>query len=160
MTNYREYVMHFFTVILLILVPICVVPNLSTSLKNYKKETNEIIGTRIDVREYTGKYFEKKTEETLVIILKDSSELKLSSIENHKYWRDIEAEKNIGKIITFYSGNNTAERTNPVQLEIDNEVIYDPSEHVKWGYAMVFMTIGMVIYSGKKLRDYFQYKND
>lgn len=41
--------MHFFTVILLILVPICVVPNLSTSLKNYKKETNEIIGTRIDV---------------------------------------------------------------------------------------------------------------
>lgn len=96
----------------------------------------------------------------MVIILKDSSELKLSSIENHKYWRDIEAEKNIGKIITFYSGNNTAERTNPVQLEIDNEVIYDPSEHVKWGYAMVFMTIGMVIYSGKKLRDYFQYKND
>ena len=152
--------MHFFTVMFVIIVPICVVPNLSTNLKNYKKETNEIIGTRIDVREYTGKYFEKKTEKTLVIILKDSSELKLNGIENHKYWKDIEAEKNIGEKITFYSGNNTAERMNPIQLEINNEVIYDPSEHVIWGYVLVIMTIGMAIYSGKKMRDYFQYKND
>jgi hypothetical protein len=160
MTNYREYGMHFMTIILLIMVPFFVIPNLSTNLKNYKKETNIIIGTRINIREYTGKYFQKKTEKTLVIILKDSSEIKLSDVEYHKYWDIIEAKNNIGKKITFYSGNNTAERNNPVQIEIDNKIIYDPSESVKWGYIIVFMTIGMTIYSGIKLRNYFQYKDE
>ena len=154
MRNYREIGLHFFTVMLIIMVPLFVVPNLSTDLKNYQRETNVLKDTRIDVREYRGKYFQKKVEKTLVILLQDESEIHLSNSQS--CWKEIQNKNNVGKKITFYSGNNTADRMNPVQLEIEDKVIYDPSENAKWGYFLVLMTVGLAIYSGNKLRNYLK----
>lgn len=154
MGNYREIGIHFLTIMLVIMVPLFVVPNLSTNLDNYEKENNIIKDTRIDTREYRGKYFQKKIEKTLVIILNDESEIYLSNGQN--CWEEIQSKDNVGKRITFYSGNNTSERMNPVQLEIEGKIIYDPTENVKWGCFLVIMTIGLAIYSGSKLRNYLK----
>jgi hypothetical protein len=140
------------------MVPLFVVPNLSTNIKNYESEIKILESTRIDEREYS-KNFQKKIERTLILKMTDETEIRLSN-QYGEYWKTIQKEENIGKKIKYYLGNNTSYGSNPVQLEIENKIIYDPSESVKWGYFLLLMAIGMVIYSGNKLRIFFQNKDN
>jgi hypothetical protein len=154
MSNYREFWMHFMTVVLLFTVPFFVVPNLSSNLKNYESEIKTLKSTRIFEEEYTGKNLRKKVERTLILEMTDGTEIRLST-EYGEYWNELQSEHNIGKQIKYYLGNNIEYGINPVQLEVENKIIYDPSHGVKWGYILVLMTIGMAIYSRIKLKKFF-----
>ncbi len=138
------------TIVSVICTSIYIIPNLTTNLKNYDKGTGVLVDTRINEREYTGKYFQKKVERTLILNLDNGMELKLSR-QYGKFWDELQAKESIGKTVTYYLGNNITCGSNPVQIELDNKIIYDPSENRIWAYLLVFMTIGCIIYSGKKL---------
>lgn len=155
MSNYRDFRLHLMTIALLLTVPFFVVPNLSTNIKNYESETKILESTKIDEREYTGKYFQKKVERTLILNMSDGTEIRLSD-QYGEYWVELQNQQNIGKSVKYYLGNNTSYGSNPVQLEVENKIIYNPAKNVKWAYVLVLMTIGMTIYSGIKLRNYFR----
>lgn len=150
MYNLREFGIHLMTIVLVICTPLYIIPNLTTNLKNYNKGKGVLTNARINEREYTGRYFLKRIERTLVLNLDNGMELKLSG-QYSKFWDELQDQKSIGKTITYYLGNNTTYGFNPVQIELDNKIIYDPSENMIWAYILVVMTIGCMIYSGKKL---------
>lgn len=154
MSNFREYTFHFFTIVMIFLSIFFVIPNLSSDLKNYKSDIKTIESSRIDEREYTGKYGNKKIEHTLVIIMTDQTELKFSASEYSKFFEELQNKKNIGKNIKYYHGNYTAENMNPMQVEIENKIIYEPSESAKSKYFLLLLTLGLSFYSGNKLRKY------
>jgi hypothetical protein len=43
---------------------------------------------------------------------------------------------------------------NPIQVEIDNKIIYDVHEAMKWKYLLIILTLCLSLYSGYKLRQY------
>ncbi len=78
MFNSREFGIHLMTLVLVICTPIYVIPNLSTNLSNYIKDEGVLKDTRIDEREYTGKFFQKRVERTLILNLENGKEIRLS----------------------------------------------------------------------------------
>jgi hypothetical protein len=136
-----------------------VIPNLSSDLKNYRSDIKTIESSRIDEREYSGRYGNKRIEHTLVIIMTDQTELKFSASEYSKYFEKLQNGKNIGKNIKYYLGNYTAENMNPIQVEIENKIIYDSSESAKSKYLLLLLTLGFSFYSGYKLREYLKKRN-
>lgn len=157
MFNSREFGIHLMTLVLVICTPIYVIPNLSTNLSNYIKDEGVLKDTRIDEREYTGKFFQKRVERTLILNLENGKEIRLSR-QYSKYWKELQYKESIGKIITYYLANNTTWGSNPVQIELESKVIYNPSQNRMWAYLLVFMTVGCMIYSGKKLYEFVTLK--
>lgn len=159
MSNFREYTFHFFTIVLIFLCIFFVIPNLSSDLKNYNSDIKTIESSRIDEREYTGKYGDKRIEHTLVIVMTDQTELEFSASEYSKFFEELQSEKNIGKNIKYYLANYTADNMNPIQVEIENKIIYDTSESAKSKYFFLLLTLGFSLYSGHKLREYLKIRN-
>ena len=153
MTNYRNIGVYFLNIALLIVIPIYILPNLSSDLKNYKSERKILQTTRIDQREYTRK-FRKRIEESLILIMTDGKEIKLTTHEES--WNEIQDKKYIGKEVKYYLAKHRESGTNPIQLEIENKIIFDYSENVKWNYILIVFTIGLTIYSSIKIKHYFK----
>lgn len=147
MSNSRDYRIHILTIVLVICTPLYILPNLSTDLKNYYRGQAVLKQTRINEREYTGRLFDKRVERTLILDLDDGTELRLSG-QYYEYWGELQDKESIGKIVTYYLGNNTAYGSNPVQIELNNKIIYDTTESIKWGYLIVLATIACMMYSG------------
>ena len=157
MNNYRNIGLYFLNIMLLIVIPISVIPNLSDDLKNYKSKTKILQSTRIDEKEYI-KNFTKRVRKTFVLKMTDGTEVKLTT--HKKCWKEIQSEKNLGKKVKYYLAKHRSSGMNPIQLEIENKIIYDPSEIAKWNYIIILLTIALTIYSAIKIRNYFQYKNE
>ena len=160
MSNYREYFFHFMSILMIVLSIFFVIPNLSTDLKNYKEENKIIASSRIDEREYRSKYGEKRIEHTLVIVMTDQTELKFSASEYSKFFEELQNENNIGRKIRYYLTNYIAENRNPIQVEIDNKIIYDVHERMKIKYFFLLLTLCFSIYSGYKLNKYLKARNE
>ena len=158
MFNYREFGIHFMTFVYVFCTSLFVIPNLTTNLKKYNKGMGILINSRIYEREYIGKYFQKKNEKTLVLNLDNGMELKLSG-KYSKFWDEFQDKESIGKTITYYLGNNITYGSNPIQIELDNKIIYTPNENRIWAYLSIIMTIGFMIYSGKKIYNFFVKSN-
>ena len=148
------------SILMIVLSIFFVIPNLSTDLKNYKEENKIIASSRIDEREYKGKFNQKRVEHTLVIVMTDQTELKFSASEYSKFFEELQNEKNIGKKIKYYLSNYIAENNNPIQVEIDNKLIYDLSERMKTKYLFLLLTLVFSTYSGNKLRQYLRNRNE
>ena len=153
MSNYKEYIFHFMTILMIILCVFCIVPNLSTDIKNYKEDNNIIASTRIDEREYRDRNFNKRVEHTLVILMTDNTEVKLSASEYSDFFDEIQNSDSLFKKITYFE-NGVANNMNPIQVEIDNKIIYDVHEAMKWKYLLIILTLCLSLYSGYKLRQY------
>ena len=137
-----------------------VIPNLSTNLKNYKEENKIIVNSRIDEREYKGKFNQKRVDHTLVIILTDQTELKFSASEYSKFFDELENKKNNGKRIKYYLSNYIAENNNPIQVEINNKLIYGLNERMKTKYLFLILTLIFSISSGYKLKKKLRNRNE
>ncbi len=158
-SRFREFTFHFFTMVAIFISIFFVIPNLSSNKENYKSDSKTMQSSRIDEREYTGKYGNKKIEHTLVIVMTDQTELKFSASAYSKYFEELQKENNIGKEIKYYQGNNTKKNINPIQVEIDNEIVYNTNENAKSKYLILLLTLGLLIYSGYKLKKYLKTKN-
>jgi hypothetical protein len=138
------------TIVLVICIPIFILPNLSNNLKNYTKGEGTLINARIHEREYTGRYFTKKVETTLILNLNNNVSIVLNDQYND-YWSTFLDRRSIGKKLTYYLGNNKVNKhLNPVQIVLDDKIVYDPSQNRTWEYILVLITVGCVIYSSKK----------
>ena len=84
----------------------------------------------------------------------DNTEVKLSASEYSDFFDEIQNVKNIGKKIKWYLENGVANNMNPIQVEIDNKIIYDVHEAMKWKYLLIILTLCLSLYSGYKLRQY------
>jgi hypothetical protein len=126
-----------------------IIPNLAADIEDLEKQTNTIVGTRIDQRERQSRSLEKKYEDILVVLLDNGGELRFSTY--HEYWHQIEDPANTGKEITFYKhGGNSG--INPLQVIIDNKVIYKKGTQDGTSYLLLAMTAGCVIYSFYSIR--------
>ena len=159
MSNFREYFFHFMSILMIVLSIFFVIPNLSTEINNYKEENKVIANSRIDEREYKGKFNQKRVQHTLVIVMTDQTELKFSASEYSKFFEELQNEKNNGKSIKYQLSNYIAENNNPMQVEIDNELIYDLSERMKTKYLFLLITLAISTYSGYKFRHYLRNRN-
>lgn len=149
---FRDISFYVFSIVIFIVALIYVVPNLSTNSDDYQHETKILESTRIDREEVTRK-FVTRIEKTLVLSMTDGTEIRLSD-QYIKHWSLLQEEIMIGKKITYYLGNNTRYGSNPVQLEIDNFVVYTPAEGSKWRYAFVLLVCGAMVYTVFGIRKY------
>ena len=128
---YRDFSFYLFSIVLFIFALFYTVPNLSTNLDNYQCETKILESTSIGIKEKTSRGFGTRTEKTLILTMTDGTEIRLND-QYQKHWSLLQEDIIIGKNITYYLGNNTNYGSNPVQLEIENFIVYNTSEGRKW----------------------------
>lgn len=154
-----DFKIYFLNFVLLIFIPAYVIPNLSSDLSEYNYEIKTLEDSRIDVREYY-KLFTKSTERTLVLIMTDKTEWYISR-QYSDYWDELKSKNNIGKKYKLYLAFNTSYYYNPIQIEIEDDVVYGISVGLFWGYMLLILTIGTTVYSFLSLRrKYLSTNND
>lgn len=141
----RDYGIYLLNIVLIYGAYAYIIPDLSTELSDFYLETKTLKEYRIDEREYYRK-LSKRIDYTLVLIMDDGTEWYISE-QYFDYWNELKSEENIGKEFKLYTRNNGDFYHNPVQIEVDNEVIYDAGVRLKWMYLVLAMTIGLSIYS-------------
>lgn len=122
-----------------------VLPNMSLNTSSYKSEKKILKETRIQ-SEASRRLFIKKNRLELVLVMTDGTEWIISR-EFNNYWNTLQSVENIGKTYKLYLGHNISYGHNPVQIEIDGEVIYTPNDSAKWRYILLLMTVGLIILS-------------
>lgn len=145
---FTNYMYNFLLIVASIFV---ILPNISENKSAYQLDIETLKSTRIDTREYTRK-LQNRTEKSLILVMKDETEWKISD-QYSDYWNRLQDTNNIGKKIYLYSGNNTTRFHNPVQIEIEKEIIYDTKVGMGWKYLLLFMTIGFTCYNWMKYKE-------
>lgn len=92
-------------------------------------------GKRLEYREQTAY--------TTIYKMTDNSEYNITG-HNPKYNGAILSRDNIGKTIKIYTEK---ESTIPLQLEIDNKIIFGLNETNQFKYIILAFTLGLIIYS-------------
>jgi len=138
-----------------------IVPNLKYQLSDFDKTTKILKSTDYESYKYNSKKwknrgsgagFRSETREntgyTLVLTMTDNSKYEIGN-DKAKYFTKI--TKNEGKDFIIYTESNNK---TPMQLEIDNKVIYDIHDTNLFSYFILAMTLGLTIYSGLKIKKY------
>jgi len=146
MTGKGAYILN---IVLIFCSLIYIVPNLSLDISEYQSETKVLSDSRVEEREYYRK-FRSRVDRTLFLIMTDGTEWKISD-QYSDYWERLKDSANIGKTYKLFMGNNTSLYHNPVQIEIEGEVVYALVEGRKWAYLLIVLTIGLTIYNGLRL---------
>lgn len=150
MLDSKGSIIQFATIILVIYTFISIVPNLSNNLENYSKSEGSLRKASIHESEYTGRYFTKKVRTTLILRLDNGVNITLND-QYDAYWNIFLDRRSIGKKLTYYVRNNQInQHLDPVQIELDDRIIYDPSQARVGDYFLILMTIAGVIYSSNK----------
>jgi len=149
----KEFGMHLLTVVLIFCSIGFIVPDLSSDISNYNKQQKILASTKIEEREYLNKYNQKRVDRTLVMEMSDATNWIVPN-DYSKFWAEIQSKKNLNKEVTMYLSNSLGHV--PVQLSIDRKLIYDVNQNLPVKYLLIFMTIGMTIYSINKLRIHFK----
>lgn len=144
--------LYIITIILILFSLFLVIPNLSTDLSNYKKDTDILLETSIKTDTLREKLFRKKIYRTLILEMVSHKKWLISNENYLKYWLEIQDSNNIGKTFTFYSKNNKTRRHNPFRLEIENKVIYDSSKDKSIEYFILILTISTLYLSIRKYK--------
>lgn len=132
-----------------------IIPDISKNIWDYKSEAKILKNTAIENKAEINinRIPRNGYTNTLVLTMTDNTEWYISN-QYSDYWKKLENPSNVGKNIKWYwlSNNNY----NPVQIEIDNKIIYDLNTHLKWGYIFLIITLLLTISSVIKLRsEYF-----
>lgn len=113
----------------------------SIATKSYKYNTNKVLnrgsvgGWKYEKRQNTGY--------TIIYTMTDNSTHRITG-HNPKYNRELLSKDNVGKTIKIYTEK---EGSIPVQLEIDNKVIFGLKETNQLSYFILAATLAFVIYS-------------
>ena len=81
-----------------------------------------------------------------------------SSDDYEVFWPKLQEKNNIGKVIKYYSGINTSKDWNPLQIEIDNKVIYEKNANLKYVIIFIAMTIASTLFSVYRLVRFIKLK--
>jgi hypothetical protein len=152
---FRDFSFYLFSIVLFIFALFYTVPNLSTNIDNYQRETKILESTTIGLKEKTGRGFGPRIEKTLILTMTDGTEIRLND-QYQKHWNLLQEDIIIGKNITYYLGNNTKSGSNPVQLEIENFIVYNTSEGRIWAFGFFLLTLAATVYSVFGIRKYFK----
>jgi hypothetical protein len=125
-----------------------ILPDLFSGLEDLENQTNIIVATRIDTRELHSRARKETYEEVLVVLLDNGGELRFT---NGDHWNEIQRPDYIGKPIKFYK-NDRHSGYDPVQVEIDNKIIYKKNDDWKATCFFLLLTIGCLIYSVNSIR--------
>ncbi len=140
------------TIILILCTIFLVIPNLSTNLSDYKKETDILLKTSTKAGTTRKPIFRKRIHRVLILEMESHKKWYISNEKYLKYWTEIQSPNNIGKRFTFYSQYHITERHNPIRLEIENKVIYDSSKDKILEYLILIITICATYFSVKKYK--------
>jgi len=149
----KEFGMHLLTIVLLFCSIGFIIPDLSSNLSNYNKQQKKLASTKIEEREYRNKYNQERVSRTLIMEMSDETNWIVPN-DYSNFWKEIQSEKNLNKEVTMYLSNSLGHV--PVQLSINGKLIYDVNQDLPIKYLLIFMTIGMTIYSANKLRIHFK----
>ncbi|GEM_PF-2727129 len=89
--------------------------------------------------------------------MSDGSQIN-SSEEYDKYWSKIQNKDNIGKQIKYYHGVNSSKDWNPLQIEINNKIIYKKGTNLNFAIVLIVLTVIFTIISVIKLVKIIQKK--
>jgi len=133
-----------------------VIPELHFNLSGLRSITKTLKDIETKSYKYTAKkYFNRgsgngkrleyreQTAYTTIYKMTDNSEYNITG-HNPKYNGAILSRNNIGKTIKIYTEK---ESTIPLQLEIDNKVIFGIKESNNTKYLLLGLTLGLIIYS-------------
>ena len=121
-----------------------VFPNLSSDINDYKSTSQKIKQTKINIRKQTF----KNDYKTLRIILIDNTEWTINGIYS-EYFKKLLDKKNIGKKIKIYSQNSLLEmeeNNNPVQIEVDEKIIYTVKNQLYRNYILLLAEVGLLVF--------------
>lgn len=147
------------TAVLLFGVPYFVLPNLFTDIKNLEYETKIIKSTRILKEKNNSRSLPGKYITSLIIKMTDGSEIQ-SSEEYDKYWPQIQKKDNIGKQIKYYHSVNGSKEHNPLQIEINNKIVYKKNENLKYAIVLIVLMFVFTSISVIKLVNMIKAKTD
>lgn len=154
MDKKREFGIHVLTIICVVVMFSAIIPKLMTDLDKCIKDDSIITNISIQKNSYStfSKFSQKKrTVETILLYLHNGLVLALNPPNNKSnIFRD---KQSIGKRITYYytSKNITMHGIDPVQLKMDNKIIYDQKTLTFIDYSLILMTVSLMYFSGKKL---------
>lgn len=134
------------TLVLIFCVSFFTIPNLLAKKSNLKFETKILKSTELKIERNYGRSLPKSHIKTLVLTMSDGT--KISSGEDYEdFWPKLQAKRNIGKVVKYYLGINTSKESNPLQIEIDNKVIYEKNANLKYVIAFIAMTFAATLFS-------------
>ena len=139
------------TLILVFTSAVYIIPDLKINLNSYTMETKILQST--DYKTYKSTYrkwyknprrFEDKeqTNYTLILTMTDGSQYSIESDKASEF-PALSDPKSTGKTFKLYTDKNNK----PVQIEIDNQLIYGLQETNESNYLILAFTLGMILYS-------------
>ncbi len=152
--NSKRILFYRFTGFLVICCIFFVIPNLSNCLKDYTKSVGILESSRMNTTE-RNKGFAKIRDSELILRMQDGREW-IFSEQYNKYWSELGNPNNVGKKYTIYSQGYVD--SNPSQVEIENEIIYNLQTKHASKFLFILLTIICVIasinsYRKRKLRE-------
>ena len=145
------------TVVLIFCVSYYTIPDLLARKNDLKFETKILKSTELKIERNHSLSLPKSHIKTLVLTMSDGTIIS-SSEDYDQFWPRMQEKKNIGKVIKYYSGINTSKDWNPLQIEIDNKIIYNKNANLKYVIIFIAMTIASTIFSVYRLIRYINLK--
>ena len=149
----RNFFMYLITVLFLILAVVVVVPDLSKGIKSYNKTTKTLESSRF-IEKISYRRLHKRIKRTLVLTMTDNTEWYVGEV-NRKSWDELQQAKYIGKNFSLYFSHEIRNVNYPVQIEIENKIIYDLNDSKFYDYMLLLLVLVMILSS---LRSYNQSK--
>ncbi len=157
MKNYREYLFHAMTVVLVFCLSYYAIPNLVATTNELEFATKTLKSTELKIERNYSRSLPQSHIKTLILTMTDGTEIK-SGEDYEEYWPKLQAKQNLGKVVKYYTGINTSKDWNPLQIEIDNKVIYNKNANLKYVILFIAMTFASVIFSIYRLLRYINLK--
>lgn len=145
------------TVVLIFCISYFTIPDLLATKDDLKSETKILKSTELKIERNHSLSLPKSHIKTLVLTMSDGTIIS-SSEDYEQFWPKLQEKKNIGKVIKYYSGINTNKEWNPLQIEIDNKVIYNMNANLKYVIILIAMTIASTLFSVYRLVRYIKLK--
>ena len=143
--KFRSYFMYLTTSLLLVFVIIVVIPDLSKGIKSYNKTTKTLESSKF-IEKISYHRLHKKIRRTLVLTMTDNTEWYVKEV-NKKSWEELQQTKYIGKNFNLYFLHEIRKVNYPVQIEIENKIIYDLNDTKFNEYILLVLVLVMILFS-------------
>ena len=149
----RNFFLYLITGLLLVLVVLIVIPDLSKGIKSYNKTTKTLESSRF-IEKVSYHHLHKRIRRILILTMTDNTEWYVTEV-NRKSWNELQQTKYIGKNFSLYFSHEIRNVNYPVQIEIENKIIYDLNDSKFYDYMLMLLVLVMILSS---FRSYNQSK--
>ncbi|MBS7787639.1 hypothetical protein KIH23_10050 [Flavobacterium sp. CYK-55] len=147
-TETKRRMFRIVTVFLVISSIIFIIPNLSNDLDDYTKSVEFFESSKFNTIK-REKGFTTLEDVELVITMQNGRKWTFTE-QYDKYWEELGNPKNVGKKFTIYTKGFVD--TNPSQVEIENEIVYNLQTSMPSKYLLLLLTAIFVVISVKDYR--------